>query len=258
MEHVNVLSDKVDKQWLISILKSSELYESSIKEEFQADRNPYIIFDIGCYDGKDSVEFIELLKPNKCISYAFDIDDRSIEVFNKCRTAKPSDYVNIIFNRIAISDKKGIINFYPSHSDSSRWRHYEFEQSWSCSSSIKPPSDEFLKIFEGITFSKPQTVDSISLDLWYSTNLGSNVLISILWVDVNGGEQEFLLGAQNVLKRTKILVIEFSNKNLYNGQITLEKIIEMLPPSFQLERIYNFKGNYGDAIFINHTLPLAT
>ena len=73
-------------------------------------------------------------------------------------------------------------------------------------------------------------------------------------MDINGAEEDFILGASAVLKyRVRFLYIEFSDKELYEGQITKEKILNLLP-DFSLMNIYNFKGNFGNLLLKNRNL----
>ena len=161
--------------------------------------NP-VIFDIGCYDGEDSREFSHLFE-NPTI-YAFEGDKRSADLFNKLSEG----YDNIKLVETVLSDTNGEVDWFSSDSDTKR--HYEFQDSWSASSSLKKP-DNHLNVFKDVSFSKTAKVQSMTLDSWMKDNPHIDS-IDVIWADVNGGEEELLNGAQKTLQKTKFLYIEFN------------------------------------------------
>ncbi len=198
-----------------------------------------IIFDIGCYDGKDSLEFAYIF-PQSLI-YSFEIDSRSIKLFNK--NIKHSR-INLV--EIAISNVDGYVSWNPSNS---KTRRHSDEDYWSASSSIKSPK-EHLNIFQDVYFENKTVVKSTRLDTWTKQN---NIYPDIMWVDLNGAEKEFILGAKNTLKTTSVIIIEFDEKKLYDGSLTKQETLQMLP-NFELKGIYNFEGNFGNLFLINGNL----
>jgi len=205
------------------------------------------IFDVGTYDGSDSLEFSKLF-PNANI-YSFDADPRSIQLFKKIigRNEK------ITLSTAALTNIDGYVDWYSS--DSKTRRHHKFQDFWSASSSIKKPSNH-LNIFKDITFKKDKKVKSCRLDTWL-LDKEEIELIDIMWVDVNGGENEFLEGALNTIKnKVKYLYIEFNavgDKELYEGCPNRHKIINKLD-NFQLKGVYNYMGNFGNIFLKNKIL----
>ena len=221
-----------------------EIFKINFKRYIKSD-NP-IIFDVGCYDGKDSLEFCEIF-PNSII-YAFEADERSIKLFKKVAGNDP----RIQFNECALSDKDGFVEWYAS--DSETRRHYEFQENWSASSSIKEP-DNHLNVFEDISFYKNKKVVSKRLDTWMKEQPQID-MIDVMWVDVNGGEEEFLNGAEKTLNKIKYLYIEFSgvgDKRLYKNCFTKDEIKNRLP-NFKELGIYNFRGNFGNILLENQQI----
>lgn len=205
------------------------------------------ILDVGTYDGKDSLEFSELF-PNSDI-YSFEADKRSVKVFNKI--AGNVDNINLI--ETALSDVDGEIDWYAS--DSETRRHYDFEDGWSASSSIKKP-DNHLNIFTDVLFNEKSRVKSMRLDSWMDLESSKEIdEIDIMWVDVNGGEREFIDGALKTLQgKVKYLYIEFNgvkDKKLYEDCLTAQGIKDRLE-CFEELGIYNFMGNFGN-IFLKNT-----
>tara|TARA_R110000803_G_scaffold18068_3_gene48423 strand:+ start:2191 stop:2883 length:693 start_codon:yes stop_codon:yes gene_type:complete len=212
--------------------------------DFFINKKNLTIMDVGTYDGKDSMEFSKLFP--KSDIYAFEADKRSIEVFNKIT----GNIENINLIETALSNIDGKIDWYASDSDTRR--HYDFENGWSASSSIKEP-DNHLNIFKDVSFNKSSKVKSMKLDTWMSKNKNINN-IDIMWVDVNGGEKEFIDGAINTLKnKVNYLYIEFNgvdNKKLYKDCPTANDIKTKLN-MFSEIGIYNFMGNFGNILLKN-------
>ena len=191
------------------------------------------ILDIGCYDGQDSLELAELFK--KPTIYCFEPDQRSLELFNKL--IKKDRRIKLISK--VVSNIDGKVELYQS---SSPKRNHP-----SASSSIKQPKN-ILTIFPDIEYNKPIITNSIKLDTWAKKNNINK--IDLMWVDVNGAEKEVIEGAKNILNYTRFLFIEFSNKELWAGQINKKELISLLP-NFKELGIYNYLGNYGDILLRN-------
>ena len=204
--------------------------------------NSPTILEVGCYDGRDSLEFLEVF--DNPLIYAFDADKRSLKLFHeKCNSEK------IILQPYALTNTDGEIDWYAS--DSPERRHYKDQDSWSASSSASIPKD-CLNIFDDISFKK-ETVMSYKLDTWVKDNLGSNAIIDFMWVDVNGAERDFILGALETLKNTRFVYTEFCKTDavqLFENAISKDEILGMLP-QFKELGTYSFLGNYGNVLLQN-------
>ncbi len=189
------------------------------------------------YDGKDCFEFKNVFPKSKI--YAFEADPRSVKIFKKINP----DNNNVTLVEKAVSNKDGLIKWYPSDSDTRR--HYGDQDSWSASSSIKKPLNH-LEIFPDVSFGETE-VESIRLDSWMANqNIDK---IDVMWVDVNGGEREFIEGARNTLNKVHYLYMEFS-LDLYEDSSSRKDINNLLF-NFKQLGIYNFRGNYGNLLFVN-------
>lgn len=223
--------------------------EKDIDKSYFRDRidkeNP-TIFDVGTFDGNDCLDFLNIFDKPKI--YAFEADKRSVDIFKKhVGSAK----INLI--QTALSDVNGEIEFYQSESETRRHTRYDYEKTWSASGSVKKP-DNHLNVFPDVQFELSK-VKSTKLDTWM---LGKNIdLIDIMWVDVNGGEEEFLSGGlETISNSVHYLYIEFNgvgNKKLYENCYTTEDIKDILP-NFKELGVYNFMGNFGNILLRNTTL----
>ena len=223
-------------------MQDKEIDKKIFVKKFENKSN-LTIFDVGTYDGKDSLEFSKLFP--KANIYSFEADKRSVKVFNKVTGNKK----NIKLIETALSNIDGEIDWYAS--DSETRRHYEFEEGWSASSSIKKP-DNHLNIFTDVSFMNKSKVKSTRLDSWIKDNNINE--IDIMWVDVNGGEKEFIEGALDTLQnKVNYLYIEFNgveDRTLYEDCLTAEEIKNKLE-CFDELGIYNFMGNFGNILLKN-------
>ena len=54
-------------------------------------------------------------------------------------------------------------------------------------------------------------------------------IVDFIWADIQGAEEEMIRGGSETLARTRDLYTEYSDDELYEGQITLDQILAMLP-----------------------------
>lgn len=181
--------------------------------------NP-IIFECGANNGSDTKVFSEI--PN-AIVHAFECDPR-----NKF------DHLpeNVIKNYVAISDKNG--------SETLTLSEKYYNVNYSCSSGIRKPKNH-LKKYPYVTFGETIQVPSITLDT-YCKEKGIDH-IDFIWADIQGAEGNMILGGKDILKHTKYLYTEFSNDEMYEGQINVQKILELLPDFYIM-------GYYADNILL--------
>tara|TARA_R100001015_G_C4555157_1_gene116140 strand:- start:16 stop:705 length:690 start_codon:yes stop_codon:yes gene_type:complete len=211
--------------------------------KFFTNKKNLTIMDIGTYDGKDSIEFSKLFPKSKI--YSFEADKRSVEIFKEIAGKTK----NIKLIQTALSNIDGEIEWYASKSDTRR--HYDFQKDWSASSSLKKPA-EHLTLFKDVAFTKLPKIKSTKLDTWMQNKHINH--IDIMWVDVNGGEFEFLEGAMDTINnKVDYLYIEFTKvdgRALYDGAPTKDDIKTKLK-GFEELGVYNFKGNFGNLLLKN-------
>ena len=199
-----------------------------------------IIFDVGCYDGKDTREILDLIPAAKI--YCFEADSRSQSLFERFQRETSMTLI-----KSAVGSIDGNITLYQS--DSSTRRHYPFQESWSASSSIRKPKNH-LNIFPDVSFKDQVTVQCTKLDTWCKNTGLENAEIDFMWVDVNGAEMDFVAGALQTLKRTRYFYIEFSDKELYEGECKKEELLNALN-DHELLGIYGYYGNFGNLLLRN-------
>lgn len=181
------------------------------------------IVEIGCNDGTDTLAFLEAM-PMATI-YCFEPDPRAILRFKQNLGSR---FERVSFSEIAISDRNGTIAFHMSGSGPVP------AEGWDASGSIRAPKYHLLD-HPNVTFGKIITVKTRTLDDWCAEHAVTN--IDFLWMDVQGAEGDVIAGAMETLRRTRFLYTEYSNNELYEGQLPLRRLLALLP-SFKVLRRY--------------------
>ena len=191
-----------------------------------------LILDIGCYDGKDSAEF-NLLFNNNCEIHCFEANPSAIDKYKNANRS-----TNLHLHEIAISNIDGIIDFNIAETHSS---------------STKTPKNH-LKLFPHVKFNSSVQCNCKKLDTWYEENI-KNKIIDFIWADVNGAEEELILGGINTLKRyTRYIYTEYSDVELYSNQINKSKLLDLLLPEFTCIGEYDVKNTHGNILCKNTML----
>lgn len=178
--------------------------------------NP-IIFEIGCADGGDTLDFINTF--NDLTIYCFEPEPKNIRlVKEKINYGKHHLFEGVI------SDVNGELEFNRSRTDN--------PDDLSYSGSIKKPK-EHLNEWSFIKFDEKIMVKSITLDSFCEeNNIG---LIDFIWADVQGAEENLIMGGLKTLNtKVRYFYTEYSNKEYYEGQLTLNSLLNLLGDSWEL------------------------
>tara|TARA_R110000824_G_scaffold379581_1_gene571616 strand:+ start:150 stop:815 length:666 start_codon:yes stop_codon:yes gene_type:complete len=213
-------SKKINKKYLASLIN----------------RDSPTIFDVGCYDGRDSLEFLSVFKSPHI--FAFDPLPNLTKEFKSALKLNK----NFTLTKTALGNVDGFVDWHKSDDHPA-------------SNSMKTPKDH-LVVFENIKFSKIYNIKCSRVDTWVEDNLKAKT-IDLMWVDVNGAEREFLEGAnQTTSEKVNFIFIEFSGvgkQKLYDGSYTKDEILAVLG-GFEELGIYDFMGNYGNLLLRNRDI----
>jgi FkbM family methyltransferase len=191
------------------------------------------ILEIGCNSGGDTLAMLRAMPEAKI--YCFEPDPRAVARFRK---KLGSDFERVKLFEIAVSDRSGKIEFHTSGGGA-------FPEGFDQSGSIRRPKNHLVE-YPGVSFEKTITVQTLTLDDWCSQNDIANV--DFIWMDVQGAEGDVIAGARNILQKTRVLYTEYSNNELYEGQLSLKKLLAHLP-SFDVIAKYP-----GDVLLRNRSL----
>lgn len=184
-----------------------------------------VILDVGTKDGADSINFVEKL--DNSIAYAFEGDPRG----------KFIKHPKVTYINKAVSNINGKVKWYGSELkdgfDQMGKATIEDKQHYGSSSLTKPKKHLTLQPHIGFVETE---VEAIRLDDWIKDQKIEN--IDLMWVDVNGGEREFLEGAKNtLLEKTFFFVTEFFDIEVFENQINIPEIQSVLNNQFQILEI---------------------
>lgn len=191
-------------------------------------KNP-IIFEIGCADGKDTIEFINTFDGLKI--YCFEPEPKNIQLVKN--NIKYNDHY--LFEGV-VSNIDGELLFNRSRTDNPSDLSY--------SGSVKKPKEHLIE-WPFIKFDEQIKVKSTTLDTFCEQNEIN--FIDFIWADVQGAEEDLIKGGLRTLtNKVKFLYIEYSEKEYYEGQMNLNSIKDLLGSNWIL------LNDYGtDALFKN-------
>jgi FkbM family methyltransferase len=175
------------------------------------------IFEIGCADGKDTIEFINVF--GELNIYCFEPEPKNLEIVKNTIT-----YSNHFLFEGVVSDVDGFIEFNQSRTDNPNDLSY--------SGSIKKPK-EHLKEWPFIIFDNQIMVESITLDSFCDKN---NIqLIDFIWADVQGAEDLMIKGGfKTFSNKVRFLYTEYSPKEYYEMSPNKNKILESLGENWEI------------------------
>ncbi|CCD87685.1 Nodulation protein noeI (2-O-methyltransferase) [Bradyrhizobium sp. ORS 285] len=198
--------------------------------------NP-VILDIGCNDGTDTLAFLDLCP--QCKLYCFEPDPRAIARFKR-KLGKSLDKVELF--EVAISDRNGTIDFHPSNADGDA-------KNWDLSGSIRRPKNHLIE-YDWVRFEHPFSVKTRRLDDWSrEVQLGE---VDLIWMDVQGAEADVIAGGMRTMRYSRFIYTEYSDRELYEGQPTLQAILGLLP-SFEVTVNYPRTAE-GDVLLRNRQM----
>lgn len=191
-----------------------------------------VIFEFGTCDGQHTNVMCNILKQmNKRFTYhAFEGDYRIVPRFWNNNLNHMNE---IIFNNSTIGNKDGIVTFNLSGGEEKREGH--FKQSFYGSSSIRKPK-KTLEFWPDMTFEEAQ-VNCYKFDTYYQKNT-LQPIIDFIWADIQGAEGDLIDGGQVAFSNVRYFYTEYSNDELYEGEIGLEEILKKLPGNWSVVEDY--------------------
>jgi FkbM family methyltransferase len=185
--------------------------------------NARVILEIGAHHGWHTAAFLKFF-PQAAI-YAFEPDPRAITKF-KASIGDP----RVHLQEMAIGSADGEAKFFvsnglpPDISPANAANVYP--QGWDQSGSIRQPKT-YKAMWPWLKFENTITVKVQRLDSWARQNgIGT---VDFIWADMQGAEGDLAEGGQTTLARTRYLYAEYSNYEIYEGEPTLQMLLDMLP-----------------------------
>lgn len=204
IERLRILEREIDDGYLKKIIDSS---------------NPVII-EIGADSGMDTLRLSGLFPGGKIFS--FEPDPRNVPRV----LSRISGVDNVELTVKAVSSASGKAVFHLSTAKSGGGQG---------SSSLREPNLT-TAVFPDIEFPESIEVDCLRLDDFCDERGIST--IDFLWMDVQGAEDLVIDGGvQTFDRRVRFLYTEYSNLEMYKGQLGLDRLMQKLP-TYRIEKIY--------------------
>ena len=191
---------------------------------------PQVILEIGANHGMHTELFLRTF-PGARVR-AFEPDPRAAAAFRKRITDRRAT-----LHELAIGASSGRAEFHVSSGmppDATPEVRAQYKDGWDQSGSLRQPR-KHRDIFPLVKFETTLRVRTMRLDTFAREQKLRRV--DFLWADVQGAESDLIAGAQETLRMTRFLHTEYSNMELYEGQLGLAKLLELLP-DFEVVRRY--------------------
>ena len=164
-------------------------------------REDPVIIEAGVYDGSDTAWFAQ--KYPKGEKYGFEPLDAPFQLaYNRL-----CNFDNVTLCKYALGDTTGDGNMYECD-----WRS-------GCSSLKKPTGHQ--KFHPSIKWVGETKVDVINLDEFASENGIERV--DLMWLDMQGSENEVIQSSKNIVEKTKYIFSEVSIMDMYDGVPLIEE-----------------------------------
>jgi hypothetical protein len=193
-----------------------------------------IVLEFGMCDGYHSNVLLNFLS-----------NSRKSFIYHGCEPVKEL-YDGIILNysplgyakkhNLAIGIEDLIVDFYKSGGE--RIENGVVLDRYYGSSSIRKPK-LVTDAWKSMTFEK-SSVTSMRFDSFKKMIGLENEIIDFIWADIQGAEIDLIKGGTKSFEKVKYLYTEYNNSELYEGEIGLTEICNLLP---NYEIVYDFGGD---------------
>ena len=181
------------------------------------------IFEIGCNNGHHTLWFLEIFDNPKI--FCFEPEPRAALRFKN----NIGERSNVKLFEVALSNNNGETTFYQSGGKKTESR----PEGWDQSGSIRKPKNH-ITFYPEITFKNTLKVKTITLDTFcHEQGIES---VDFIWMDAQGAEIDVLRGGRYSLSTTRYIYTEYSNVELYEGQVTFKQLKQELRTHSVLKR----------------------
>lgn len=207
------------------------------KQIISASDNPYVI-EFGACDGYHSnlmIDILNSLRP-QFIYHIFEPVPELVSQINARLGRYTHNNPNIkIFNE-AIANQTGEITLYKSGGN--KYENGIISDSYYGSSSVRKPK-LVLQAWKDMRFTETKC-KATTFDDYFKREGLNNQLIDFIWADIQGAEVDLILGGQEAFKNVRYFYTEYCESELYEGEINLNKILELMP---NFEVVEDYKGD---------------
>jgi FkbM family methyltransferase len=215
------------------------------KEIISVQDQPFVI-EFGACDGYHSNLMIDILNSTRP-NFIYHIFEPVPELVGQIN-ARIGRFINSnpnlkIFNE-AVGNQTGDITFYQS--GGMKFENGVIADSYYGSSSLRKPK-LVLEAWKDMSFTETNCKSTTFDDYVVREGL-TNRVIDFIWADIQGAEVDLILGGQEAFKNVRYFYTEYCESELYEGEINLNKILELMP-NFEVVEDYN-----GDVLLKNKNI----
>lgn len=196
-----------------------------IKKYIDKVENP-IIFELGCHWGEDTERLLSYSNNKKSKLVCVEPDTRNIQVIKSKNLKRLNPNCDIELVEGAISNKLGTTELYLSDGI-----HTRSGNIMTGANSIRKPKEVLTK-HKWITFNKSIQVETYTIDYLCGKHHIDN--IDFIWSDIQGCEYDMIQGAKKMIDNIGLMLLEYSDLELYEGQKKLKDILDLLGSNWEL------------------------
>lgn len=200
-----------------------------------------LVVEVGANSGQDTRLLLEAFP--RAEIWCFEPDPRAIKAWRRNITNPRATLLPI-----AVGDHSGEVTFHQSDGLPPDVPAEDFPEGWDLSGSIMRPKNHTTvhpwSKFETAISVKGETLDAL-MENTLEKFSAQQFPIGLIWADVQGAEELLIKGAYQTLKKSRFFYTEYSNEELYEGQVSLGRLISLLP-DFRIRRIWT-----NDVLFEN-------
>jgi FkbM family methyltransferase len=184
--------------------------------------NAATILEVGAHHGNHTAALLRTF-PRANI-HSFEPDPRAFAVHTKMVNNSRSKLY-----QMAIGAINGRANFHTSGGlppGPKAALRANYPEGWDQSGSLRTPKGHIEK-YPWCKFYRTISVEVCTLDTWASKHAPGG--IDFIWADMQGAEGDLGTEGVKTLARTRFIYCEYSDEELYEGEPTLARLLELMP-----------------------------
>ena len=195
--------------------------------------NAATILEVGAHHGNHTAALLRTF-PRANI-HSFEPDPRAFAVHTKMVSNPRSKLY-----QMAIGAINGRANFHTSGGlppGPKAALRANYPEGWDQSGSLRTPKGHIEK-YPWCKFYRTISVEVCTLDTWASKHAPGG--IDFIWADMQGAEGDLGTEGAKTLARTRFIYCEYSDEELYEGEPTLARLLELMPT---FDVVYRLPGD---------------
>ena len=207
------------------------------KEIISSQDNPFVI-EFGACDGYHTNVMCEIMN-NVRPNFTYHIFEPIQDLVNQIN-ARIGRFIatnkNVKVFTEAVGSNTGTFTFYQS--GGGRTENGVVIENYYGSSSIRKPK-LVTEAWKEMTFTET-TCKSVTFDDYIKREGLNGKRIDFIWADIQGAEVDLINGGKEAFKNVRYFYTEYCDSELYEGEIGLNKILELMP---NFEVVEDYKGD---------------